>query len=136
MATKGRKMTTKDEQPGGAGATPAGETWIDIGEIDRIPVQGAMVVRLPKGNIAVFRTADREAYAIADACPHRQAPLSRGTVKGKTVICPLHDWVINLESGRAQAGEEDGEYEGCVRTYSIRMQGGRMTLNVWPLHKR
>ena len=129
-------MTTKDGQPGSVGATPSGETWIDIGEIDRIPVQGAMLVRLPKGNIAVFRTADREAYAIDDACPHRQAQLSRGTVDGRTVVCPLHDWVISLESGLARAPEEGDGYEGCVRTYPIRMQEGRMTLNVWPLHKR
>ena len=77
----------------------AGTNWIDIGEIADIPVLGARIVKSASGCIAVFRTGDNEAYAIDDKCPHKAGPLSQGIVHGKSVTCPLHNWVIDLEPG-------------------------------------
>ena len=43
-----------------------------------------------------------EAFALEDRCPHKAGPLSQGIVHGKSVTCPLHNWVISLETGLAQ----------------------------------
>jgi nitrite reductase (NADH) small subunit len=57
--------------------------------------------------IAVFRTADDRVFALEDRCPHKKGPLSQGIVHDGCVTCPLHNWVISLESGEAQ-GADDG----------------------------
>ncbi len=99
-------------------------SWIDIGPIDAIPIRGARVVKSAGGCIAVFRTAADAAFAIDDACPHKAGPLSQGIVHGGSVTCPLHNWVIDLESGAAQGADE-----GRVRTYPLRVEDGRILLD-------
>ncbi|TKT75895.1 nitrite reductase small subunit NirD [Aquamicrobium sp. LC103] len=92
--------------------------WTQIGNIGDIPLRGARCVATPQGRIGVFRTADGKVYAIEDHCPHRGGPLSQGIVHGASVTCPLHNWVISLETG-----ETLGADEGAVRTIPVRMEG-------------
>ena len=80
--------------------TPA---FTDIGALDDIPRLGARSVKTPAGDIAVFRTAGDEVFALRDQCPHKKGPLSQGIVHGTSVTCPLHAWVISLQTGEAQA---------------------------------
>src|SRR5215472_5280743 len=95
--------------------------WIDIGKLEDIPVRGARVVKTARGCIAVFRTAENEAYAIDDRCPHKGGPLSQGIVHGHAVTCPLHNWVIDLPTGEAVAPDR-----GCVRRIAVRVASGRI----------
>ena len=99
--------------------------WIDIGCIDDIPLLGARLVKAPAGCIAVFRTGEAEAHAIDDACPHKAGPLSQGIVHGTSVTCPLHNWVIDLATGSALGADE-----GQVRTYPLKIEAGRILLDV------
>lgn len=105
--------------------------WVDIGPLSAIPVRGARVVKSAAGCIAVFRTAENEAFAIDDACPHKAGPLSQGIVHGKAVTCPLHNWVISLENGAAQGADE-----GQVRSYPLKIADGRILLDVSGLSAR
>ena len=98
--------------------------WVDIGPIDAIPVRGARIVKTQAGCIAVFRTSANAAYAIDDACPHKAGPLSQGIVHANSVTCPLHNWVIDLTTGKAQGADE-----GQVRTYALKIDGGRLLLD-------
>jgi nitrite reductase (NADH) small subunit len=97
--------------------------WHDIGGIDDIPQRGARCVITPQGRIGVFRTADDRVFAIEDHCPHKGGPLSQGIVHGTSVTCPLHNWVISLETGLAQGADE-----GAVRTIPLRVEGGRIAI--------
>ncbi len=97
------------------------KAWIDIGAIDDIPVQGARVVKTPLGCLAVFRTSDDTVFALEDRCPHKNGPLSQGIVHDRFVTCPLHNWVISLETGLAQGADE-----GEVQTYALRVEDGRI----------
>jgi nitrite reductase (NADH) small subunit len=99
--------------------------WVDIGPLDAIPMQGARLVKSPAGCVAVFRTADNQAYAIDDRCPHKGGPLSQGIVHGNTVTCPLHNWVISLETGKAQGADT-----GQVNTIALRIEAGRILIDV------
>ena len=91
--------------------------WVEIGRLSDIPLRGARCVKTPQGKVAVFRTAENEVFAIEDHCPHRGGPLSQGIVHGKAVTCPLHNWVISLETGRALGADE-----GVVRTIPVRVE--------------
>ena len=75
------------------------DVWLDIGAVTDIPLRGARVVRTPNGCVAVFRVADDEVYALDNRCPHKGGPLAEGIVHGRHVTCPLHNWVISLETG-------------------------------------
>ena len=94
------------------------EDWIAIGAINDIPLRGARCVKTPQGKIAVFRTAEDEVFAIDDHCPHKGGPLSQGIVHGTAVTCPLHNWVISLETGKALGADE-----GAVRTIPVQVEG-------------
>ena len=91
--------------------------WIEIGTLSDIPVLGSRVVRTASGDIAVFRTADDEVFALDDRCPHKGGPLSQGIVHNKRVTCPLHNFVIELKSGAAVAPDE-----GCARAHPTRVE--------------
>ena len=91
--------------------------WIQVGHIDEIPRLGARVVKTNNGNIAVFRNATDEVFALLDSCPHKGGPLSQGIVYDRRVTCPLHNWVISLESGEAT-----GPDSGCTNHYPVRIE--------------
>lgn len=97
--------------------------WKKIGPLTNIPVQGARRLCFGTGGkpIAVFRTSDNEIFALVDECPHKQGPLSEGIVSGKSVACPLHNWVIGLDTG--VAAEPD---EGRTETLPVRMVNGEV----------
>jgi nitrite reductase (NADH) small subunit len=99
-------------------------SWIDIGALEDIPLRGARVVKTRLGCIAVFRTSKEEVFATSDRCPHKGGPLSEGIVHGKSVTCPLHNWVFSLESGEAQGADE-----GMIDTFAIRIEDGRLMLD-------
>lgn len=99
--------------------------WVEVGRLDDIPRRGARRITRPNGSppIAVFRTADDEVFALVDRCPHRGGPLSEGIVQGLGVACPLHGWVIELDSGKAEAPDE-----GCTQIIAVRLVGKRVLL--------
>ena len=93
--------------------------WIHVGHLADLPAQGARVVEHDGRRIALFRTTDDEVYALIDRCPHKGGPLSQGMVCGKRVICPMHNWSIELASG--QAVDPD---VGQARTLPVRVEAG------------
>jgi nitrite reductase (NADH) small subunit len=95
--------------------------WIPVGSLSDIPQRGARCVTTPHGRIGIFRTADDRIFALEDHCPHRGGPLSQGIVHGVAVTCPLHNWVISLETGKALGADE-----GMVRTISVKVEGERL----------
>lgn len=97
--------------------------WVRIGLLSDIPRRGARCVDSPWGRIAVFRTADDRVFAMEDRCPHKAGPLSQGIVHGASVTCPLHNWVISLETGKAQGADE-----GSVRTIPITVEGDALLI--------
>lgn len=99
--------------------------WVEIGTISDIPLRGARCVKTPMGKIAVFRTAENAVFAIEDHCPHKGGPLSQGIVHGASVTCPLHNWVISLETGKA-LGADEGE----VRTIPVRNIDGSLSIAI------
>lgn len=101
------------------------QEWVEVGAVEDIPRQGARVVRTALGDIAVFRTLDDQVFALSDRCPHKGGPLSQGIVHGHRVACPLHDWKIELDTGRAVAPDE-----GCAARFPVRLEAGRILLSL------
>ena len=100
--------------------------WTDVGHIDDIPRLRSRVVSTPACDIAVFRTADDQVFALHDRCPHKAGKLSQGIVHGTLVTCPLHGWVIGL----ADDGKAKDPDEGCVHSVPVQMRDGRIMLGI------
>jgi len=100
-------------------------TWVRVCRLEDIPPLGARVVHRDAGDIAVFRNAENEVFALADRCPHKGGPLSQGIVHGNKVACPLHGWNIRLEDGGAVAPDE-----GCAATFPVRVESGEVFLQI------
>jgi nitrite reductase (NADH) small subunit len=83
-------------------------------KLEDIPRLGARVVRTAKGDIAVFRNAEDEVFALEDRCPHKGGPLSQGIVFGRRVACPLHGWTVELQDGCAVAPDK-----GCAKRVPV-----------------
>ncbi len=97
--------------------------WLEITSLDSIPVLGSRVVETDSVKIAIFRGKDDTVYAIKDACPHKNGPLSQGIMHGDSVTCPLHNWKISLKSGEALGADE-----GCTNVYDVKVENGMVFL--------
>ena len=103
--------------------------WKYICKLEDIPVLGARRVTRAQGlEVAVFRTATDEVFALLDRCPHKGGPLSQGIVFGKSVACPLHNWTIGLCDGQASAPDE-----GCTPRFSVKVENGQVFLDATQL---
>ena len=94
------------------------KNWQQIATLEDIPPLGSRVINTSQGDIALFRTADNEVFALNDKCPHKGGRLSQGIVFGKTVACPLHGWNIGLEDGNAVAPDV-----GCAHSTPVKLDG-------------
>ncbi|WP_338766692.1 nitrite reductase small subunit NirD [Massilia sp. METH4] len=101
----------KDIPPGGAHHVPRGLAWQEL------------------PGVAVFRTVDDRIFALLDSCPHQGGPLSPGLVSGEHVQCPRHQWNIALETGCAVAPEQ-----GCTRRYAVKVEDGKVYLDLLELN--
>ncbi|MHB1199950.1 MAG: nitrite reductase small subunit NirD [Polaromonas sp.] len=99
--------------------------WKKICQVTDIPVLGSRRVARAQGlDVAVFRNAQDEVFALLDRCPHKGGPLSQGIVFGASVACPLHNWTIGLESGCAKAPDE-----GYTPSFRVKVDQGVVYLD-------
>ena len=100
-------------------------SWKKICLVSDIPVLGSRRVAREKGlDVAVFRNAQDEVFALLDRCPHKGGPLSQGIVHGKQVACPLHNWNIGVDDGCAKAPDE-----GCTTSFVVQVTDGMVFLD-------
>ena len=62
--------------------------WVEVGSVEDIPPLGARVVKNGDMDIAVFRNANDEVFAINDECPHKKGI--------RMMKSPVHPIVILL----------------------------------------
>ncbi len=99
--------------------------WIEVGNLQDIPKRGSRCLKMGDMTIALFRSAEDIVYAMEDKCPHKKGPLSQGIVHDNCVTCPLHNWVISLETGAAQGADE-----GAVLTFPVKEENGVVFLSM------
>ncbi|MDO7907766.1 nitrite reductase small subunit NirD [Paenibacillus sp. JX-17] len=91
-----------------------------VGEVADVDRKGSRTIRVDELEIALFRLSDGQILAVENKCPHKGGLLSEGMVCGTKVHCPLHDWRIDLVSGRVQDPDT-----GCVRTFPVAIDAER-----------
>lgn len=66
--------------------------------VSEFPSEGRQSFKINGKDIAVF-LIDGKYYAIQRKCTHMGGSLLKGKLEGKTIKCPLHGAVYNLETG-------------------------------------
>ena len=103
--------------------------WKSVCRVEDIPQLGSRCVRrLAGADVAVFRAADDQVFALLDRCPHKGGPLSQGIVFGHSVACPLHNWTIGLDDGCARSPDE-----GCAVRFNVKVESGQVFLDAQEL---
>jgi nitrite reductase (NADH) small subunit len=100
--------------------------WVRTTLCENIPVREGRTVELGGRNIAIFNLGDRF-LAIENQCPHRGGPLADGIVSGTSVICPLHAWAFDLNSGKTVNHPES---QACVATFAVRVESGMLWVEI------
>jgi len=95
--------------------------WMQVTEVENIPVRQGRVVRFGTLELAVFNLGGGF-RAVESRCPHKQGPLADGIVAGDDVICPLHNWRVSLDSGFVKQPADQSER--CVKSYPCRVENG------------
>ena len=94
-----------------------------VARVEEIPPGKAMAVDFENYKVAIFNL-DGKFYAIKDACPHAEYPLSKGVVHGDLVACSSHNWQFNIRTGQCLRGNPDIQ----VRTFEVEMRGNEIWL--------
>ena len=73
--------------------------WATLCELAELTEGRGKAVSIDGYRLAVFLDRGTPA-AIDDACPHAGASLSRGVVDDGCAVCPSHQWMFELATGR------------------------------------
>lgn len=90
---------------GESGNAPSARDFVAIGPVGDFP-EGSLREHRPKDGSARLALANvaGEVFAFEDRCPHLGAPLSRGELRGRTLVCPWHAWMIDVPTGEVRGG--------------------------------
>ncbi|UTW54109.1 Rieske 2Fe-2S domain-containing protein [Kordiimonas sp. SCSIO 12610] len=107
---------------------------INVGALPDLDQKGRALVKLSGKQIAIFKDADNQLYAINNRCPHEGYPLIEGTITEATddgdapkackLACNWHGWSFDLSDGEALKGRDN------VRTYPIEKRGSDYFLDL------
>jgi nitrite reductase (NADH) small subunit len=98
---------------------------LTLGPAGAIPNGEGRNYRVGMQQIAVFRTREGRLFATQAECPHQGGPLADGLLGGTTLVCPLHEWSFDLNSGMPLNGT-------CgIRMYPIKQNAeGMLVLEI------
>ncbi|HUI79128.1 MAG TPA: nitrite reductase small subunit NirD [Bryobacteraceae bacterium] len=102
-----------------------GPNWTPITKTENIPPFEGRSVQIGGMELAIFNLGDRFA-TIENRCPHSGGPLCDGIVSGTAVVCPLHGWRFDLNTGLAIRASSPA----CVATFPTRVEGEIVLVDV------
>jgi len=79
---------------------------------------GAMMWVVVDRERVLLANVEGEFYALRDMCGHRQAPLSKGTLDGHVVECPLHYATFDVRTGKLLSGPASAD----VATFEVQVR--------------
>ena len=100
--------------------------FIDIGNVNDLPVGRVRSVKVGDRTIALYHTASGF-FASDNRCPHRGGPLGEGDIIGEEIICPWHLWGFDIATG-----ECTGIQDISIVTHEVKVEGGRILVRLAP----
>jgi nitrite reductase/ring-hydroxylating ferredoxin subunit len=105
-------------------------------------VKVAETSEIPQGQMKAFKLEEKEVllanvdgnyYAIANKCTHKNGDLSKGSLNGNIVTCPLHGSKFDVTTGKAVAGPKIAFFR--IKTsdepsYQVKIEGKDVMINL------
>lgn len=94
------------------------EQYTTVASLKDLKTSKLMCVK-PQGLRIALAYVDGKVFAVDDMCTHEDASLSKGSLHGECVKCPLHGSRFDLNTGAAL----DEPAEDAVTTYPVKIEG-------------
>ena len=107
------------------------DQWHDLGRVEDYANQPLRQIRIQRIPIALS-CADGDFGAVSGVCNHAGGPLGDGTLEGDYIVCPWHYWKFHRVTGAGEPGFEDDR----VPSHDVRVEGGRLLVNLTPATPR
>jgi len=94
--------------------------FVKVGRVSDFPEGCGRMVQVAGKRVAVFNVGGRF-LALQDDCPHMGASLADGRIEDGGVVCHMHDWIFDLETGR---GRPPAKSWACARVHVVKVEDG------------
>ena len=93
--------------------------FVPVASADDISPGGMRCVAIERRRVVIAHV-EGHFHAFSDVCGHRNAPLSRGSLHGCIVECPLHFAQFDVRTGKLV----DGPVSADLPVYEVRVANG------------
>ena len=109
-----------------------------VGALNSFDVGAIRIVQVGRRQIGILRSDGDVVHAVLNVCPHRGAPVCKGTVggtmlpsapgelifanDGKVLRCPWHGYEFDIETGASLFGIMRGK----LRKFQTEVRGGEV----------
>ena len=100
-------------------------SFTKVAETTDVPPGSMMMVKINEKELLIANV-DGKFYAIDNRCTHMKGDLSKGTLKGKIVTCPVHGSQFNVTTGKNIQGPKILFYRaktGDLNSYEVKIDG-------------
>ncbi len=101
------------------------EQWVRLCSTEDAPQVGEIREVQAAGKAICLANVNSRLRAVGNPCPHRGAPLAQGWLDGNSIVCPLHSWTFDLDTGIAREPE-------CARVtvFPLRREGEDLIVDI------
>ena len=108
-----------------------GDDWRDLGSAEEMAKLDRQIATVGNQRIALSHR-DGVFGAVSAICNHAGGPLGEGALDGDYHVCAWHQWKFHRVTGLGEPGFE----EDRVPSYPVKVEGGRLLLNLAGRTKR
>lgn len=121
--------------------TNAGTAYC-VGTLDEFPLGEFTIVMVGSHEVGLVRVSEEIVCAVRNVCPHRGAPVCRGTIDGtmlpsapgelqfgfenRILACPWHGYEFDVTTGEAMFSD----LKLRLRTYPVTVRGDKVYVTV------
>jgi len=105
-------------------------SFTNVADTSEIPAGKMKMVKIREEEILIVNV-DGKFYAVSNPCPHKKGDLSKGTLDGNTITCPLHGSKFDVTTGKSTLGPKQflsRGSAGSLKTYEVRIQGSTISI--------
>ncbi len=107
------------------------ENWVDVGATEELSKAPLKRITAMNRELAIS-VKDGKFGVVSNTCNHVGGPLGEGRLDGDYIVCPWHNWKFHRCTGLGEPGYE----EDHVPAYPVKVEGGRVLVNVAAASKR
>jgi nitrite reductase/ring-hydroxylating ferredoxin subunit len=99
--------------------------WVTVAEKSAVAPESVIGVEVGDLDIAIYHV-DGEFYATDNICPHANAYLNHGRLKGDIIECPVHGVRFEVKTGNGLGGAP----YGCLKKFALRIVGEEIQVDI------